>query len=90
MWYKLTAQHGPGHQGATEEYIWSCKLEADDRKDTWNRWVATNGFQQALGQIAMVRKIPLDTIKKLTKHHQQRVKLSTHILKALKKMKEKE
>ena len=86
MWYKLTAKHGPGHQGYTKEYIWSCKLGADDRKATWDHWVATNGFQQAVGLIAMVRKIPPDTIKKLTKYHQQRIKLSTYILKALKEM----
>jgi hypothetical protein len=84
MWYKLTADHGPGHQGHTEDYLWSHKMDPEEQKDTWEIWA--NQFDNAVGTITQVRKLPPKTIKELTERHQQKIKTSQHILQQLKKM----
>ena len=36
-WYKLTATHGPGHQGSTHKFrYWQRPLTKDEKEDWWS------------------------------------------------------
>jgi len=58
-WYKLYADYGPGHQSHSEEYISSYKiLKGVAAGEIWSEWAEDKGFDDAVGNIKLVRKLP--------------------------------
>jgi hypothetical protein len=59
-WYKFTARHGPGHQSHDESYqffVEPIKTKAD-REYHWEDWVQRNYWDDSVGGIRLVRKLP--------------------------------
>lgn len=82
MWYKFYANHGPGHQGYTEDYFYiSGILSDDDRRAYWDNWVYR--FDYPIGDIEPVDKLPEKIRLEKIEYYQSNIKSCKFMLKQL-------
>jgi len=59
MWFKVYANHGGGHQGYTEEFVWRDERPSkDEREYMWNEMIEGNRMNNAIGSVKLVRVLP--------------------------------
>ena len=83
-WYKFSADHGPGHQSRSESYQFFVEpIETKaDKEYHWEDWVQRNFWDDAVGDVRLVRKLPetvrlekLASAKTKVKYYQTLVKM---------------
>jgi hypothetical protein len=61
-WYRIYADHGPGHQSSTEFYRWySNPLDTKQkRKDAWEEWFdgSCGQYDYPIGDVELVDRLP--------------------------------
>jgi len=57
-WYRIFANHGPGHQSSTEFYCWYEKAldTKESRKDAWEE--SFERYDDAIGDVELVDRLP--------------------------------
>ena len=60
MWYKLTFEYGPGHQGHGEEYKWyDRKLSKADRESLWHSEANQYSHSESVaGKVIKIKRLP--------------------------------
>jgi hypothetical protein len=58
-WYKVFADHGPGHQSHTEFYTFEREtLKEDSREALWQDHFDTGRYEWPIGGVKLVKKLP--------------------------------
>ena len=67
-WYYYHANHGGGHQGQTEEYIFHDEeIQPDASEDYWQDWAELQRINNARGTVTQVQHLPADVQQRLTR-----------------------
>ena len=83
-WYKLTADHGPGHQSTTKEYFWvSRPLSKGEKEDYFDYYCSD--MESPIAEIQMVKKLPEKVKKEQLDTMKTKIEYAKEIIKVLAK-----
>jgi hypothetical protein len=59
-WYRIFANHGPGHQSTTEYYHWHDKplVTKEDRKEAWESVFDDPRYDWPIGDVELCERLP--------------------------------
>lgn len=82
-WYRVYADHGPGHQSHTESYIYRNKpLTKEERESEWEQLVYDRHLNDAIGKVDLVKRVPehilaekIESARSLAKYYKWMLKV---------------
>lgn len=81
-WYKFYANHGPGHQGHSEEYKYFTEpIRGDERKERWLEWC--RDWDDSIGGVKPVHRVPEDEVVRLRAMYKGRISNARLMLEVL-------
>lgn len=88
-WYRFYADHGPGHQGQSEKFVYADESwDAEDLESEWEDWCQQNWLEDATGDVELVKELPEEERQEQIKGYRGRVRRAIKILTILKADKE--
>ena len=58
-WYRLYADHGPGHQGQSEKYeFYGDGWDEESLRELWQDWCHKDFLDDAIGDVELVKELP--------------------------------
>ncbi len=83
MWYKFSADHGPGHQGHTEYYKWCNRcLTKDEKEEIWENLFRERDWP--IGKVQKIKKLPEKEREKQILKYKSQLNSARYMLKILK------